>query len=144
MCNKETEKELSKIFELKARAEQLEERWLMAEALATKITPSIGSRGARGGDSDIIDKWVYACDLECLYLKALADLEDKKAEHEYLFKEIKNGRHLAVLRARYIDCLPWRTIAEQVLDPPRAVEYVRGELHNKAIADVIKHNGGKK
>lgn len=138
----EKRKELSKIFELKARVEEIEERYLRAEALATKTTPSFG--GCGGGDSDIIDKWVRACDLETIYDDAVARLEAKKREHECLFANVKNSRHLAVLRARYIDCLPWRTIAEEVLTPPRAVEYVRGELHKKALWDVIKYNEGKK
>lgn len=136
-------KELSKVFELQRKVDRLTDEWAQAEAVANKITPtySDGSHAPLPDISARIDVWIDVLDLEYRLICAENALETAKAVFSILFSTVRKRRLRELLEARYVFLKDWRTIAEEEMKPRLAVEYVRGELHDEALREVIRCSG---
>lgn len=135
-------RELAKMFKLQKEVDRLTEEWQEAEATANRITPTYAS-GSHAPLPDIsaqIDVWIDVLDLEYRLICAETALGTAKATCSILFSNVKKRRLRTLLEARYLFLQDWRTIAEETLKPRLAVEYVRKELHEKALREVLKCN----
>lgn len=107
-----------KINECKARASDI----------SAKLTDLQGSSDL-GKIERNVDK---AVDMEAELKAMVAEFEEFELKASQQIAKLPNGMYSGLLFNRYINGMTWEDIAEEI---DKGVEYVRKELHSKALAE---------
>lgn len=123
---------LNRAYIIDKRIKQLKEQYWQLEAIVTRCT-SVYSDSVSRGNSDPFERKCELVNRQIQLEAETIELLSIKAEISDAIREVKDPQCNFLLKARYLLCKDWATIAAEISpNAPFDYYYVQKDLNNKA------------